>query len=198
MRSRCMPKSWQRCTTSGSTSTKEPGSSSRSTRSCAVSLPVECWRSMRSAPPPLRDAARRRSRSSNLFRVELIVAVVGGHDGPSAERARLFITSGPGGEFGPVPRAGCSGGRYNPAVSFLEADTGVLARCLAEVSEDPAALVEGFFERSEISALAPRGEAPSLRVWREEGFSIRLVSDAETWMTSRDGLDGTTFLEALR
>jgi hypothetical protein len=88
--------------------------------------------------------------------------------------------------------------RYNRPVSFLEADTGALARCLAQVSEDPAALVEAFFERTEQVALAPRGEPIPLRVWREEGFSIRLASRDETWMVSRDGIDGTLFLEALR
>ncbi len=81
---------------------------------------------------------------------------------------------------------------------FLEADIGALARCLAQVSDDPAALVEGFFERTEQTALAPRGETAAHRVWREEGFSIRLASRDETWMVSRDGIDGTEFLEALR
>ena len=65
-------------------------------------------------------------------------------------------------------------------------------------SDDPAALVEGFFERTEQIELAPRGETAAHRVWREEGFSIRLASRDETWMVSRDGIDGTEFLEALR
>jgi predicted Zn-dependent protease len=83
-------------------------------------------------------------------------------------------------------------------MSLLEADIGALARCLAQVSEDPAALVEAFFERTEQSVLAPRGETPGHRVWREEGFSIRLASRDETWMVSRDGIDGNGFLDALR
>ena len=87
---------------------------------------------------------------------------------------------------------------YNRRMSFLEADIGALARCLAQVSDDPAALVEAFFERTEQTALAPRGETAAHRVWREEGFSIRLASRDETWMVSRDGIDGTDFLEALR
>ncbi|HVR30809.1 MAG TPA: metallopeptidase TldD-related protein [Thermoanaerobaculia bacterium] len=81
---------------------------------------------------------------------------------------------------------------------FLDADTGALARCLAQVSEDPAVLVEAFFERTEQVSLAPHGESPPLRVWREEGFSVRLVSRDETWMVSRDSIDGSSFLEALR
>jgi predicted Zn-dependent protease len=83
-------------------------------------------------------------------------------------------------------------------VSFLEADTGALARCLSEISEDPAALVEGFFERSEQAAFAPGGAPPTFRVWREEGLSVRLVTRHQTWMASRDGIDGESFLEALR
>jgi hypothetical protein len=83
-------------------------------------------------------------------------------------------------------------------MSFLEADIGALARCLAQVSDDPAALVEAFFERSEQTALGPPGSTPAHRVWREEGFSIRLASRDETWMVSRDGIDGPGFLEALR
>jgi predicted Zn-dependent protease len=83
-------------------------------------------------------------------------------------------------------------------VSFLEADMGALARCLTQISEDPAALVEGFFERTEQTAVTPQGEAPAYRVWREEGFSVRLASRDESWMVSRDGIDGAGFLEALR
>jgi predicted Zn-dependent protease len=88
-------------------------------------------------------------------------------------------------------------GAYNPRV-FLDADTGTLARCLTQVSDDPAALVEAFFERTEVMALAPRGESVPLQVWREDGFSVRLVSREETFLVSRDGIDGSTFLEALR
>jgi predicted Zn-dependent protease len=109
-------------------------------------------------------------------------------------RGRVFITQRRRAE-----RARALAARgYDRSVSFLDADTGALARCLAQVSEDPAALVEGFFERSEQLALAPRGESPPLRVWREEGFSVRLVSDDETFLVSRDGIDGTAFLEAVR
>jgi predicted Zn-dependent protease len=81
---------------------------------------------------------------------------------------------------------------------FLDADTGALARCLTQVSDDPADLVEAFFERVEVMALAPREGPVPLRVWREEGFSVRLVSRDETFLVSRDGIDGSTFLEALR
>src|SRR5688572_14715041 len=201
MRSRCMLKSWQRWTTSGSTSTKVPASTSRSTRSCAVSLPASCWRWMRSAPPPKREAARRRSRSSNLVRVELMReagarAVVDGPaiSGKTKRGAFVYHTAAAGAKVGGAGRPAS----YNPAVSFLEADTAALARCLTEVSDDPADLVEAFFERTEQVVLAPSGESPALRVWREEGFSIRFASRGQTWMVARDGIDGSGFLEALR
>src|SRR5271157_413704 len=47
-----MPKSWQRCVTSLSVSSKVPSSSRNSTRSRADILPSLCWRSRRCAPPP--------------------------------------------------------------------------------------------------------------------------------------------------
>src|SRR5262245_33392934 len=53
-----MPKSRQRCTTNRSISTNVPGSTSRSMRSRAVSLPFWCWASMRSWPPPCSDRSR--------------------------------------------------------------------------------------------------------------------------------------------
>src|ERR1700761_9145766 len=61
-----MPKSTERCSTNMSYSSKEPGSSSASMRSRAVSLPLPCWASMRRWPPPNRAAARRRSSSFNM------------------------------------------------------------------------------------------------------------------------------------
>ena len=53
-----------RAVTNASSSTNEPGSSSRSSRSRAVSLPRACCWSIRAWPPPSRDRARIvRSRS---------------------------------------------------------------------------------------------------------------------------------------
>src|SRR5512147_60147 len=62
-----MPKSRQRWTTKGSSSRNEPGSSSSSIRSCAVSLPSACCRSTRSRPPPSSRDSRRASRSAIRF-----------------------------------------------------------------------------------------------------------------------------------
>src|ERR1043165_9228403 len=61
-----MPKSIERCSTNMSYSSNEPGSSSASMRSRAVSLPLACCASTRRWPPPWRAAARRRSSSSNM------------------------------------------------------------------------------------------------------------------------------------
>src|SRR5262245_34899502 len=62
-----MPKSRLRWTTKGSSSKKDPGSSSLSMRSCAESLPSRCCLSMRSAPPPRRAFSRSASSSSIFF-----------------------------------------------------------------------------------------------------------------------------------
>src|SRR5262245_20929267 len=53
-----MPKSRQRCVTKRSISTNVPGSTSRSMRSRAVSLPFWCCASMRPWPPPSSDRSR--------------------------------------------------------------------------------------------------------------------------------------------
>src|SRR5687767_10787312 len=53
-----MPKSTQLCSTYMSTSSNEPGSSSTSSRSRAVSRPLACCAAMRFSPPPRRAAAR--------------------------------------------------------------------------------------------------------------------------------------------
>jgi hypothetical protein len=58
-----IPKSRQRCVTSLSTSSKVPGSNSKSMRSRAVSLPLSCWRRSRSSPPP---SSARRSRPASV------------------------------------------------------------------------------------------------------------------------------------
>src|SRR5471030_1674606 len=62
-----MPKSIERCSTNMSYSSNEPGSTSASMRSRAVSLPLACWASIRRWPPPNRAAARRFSSSFNMF-----------------------------------------------------------------------------------------------------------------------------------
>jgi predicted Zn-dependent protease len=86
---------------------------------------------------------------------------------------------------------------YNREVAFLDTDVGAVARTLALVSDDPEDLVEAFLERSEESEIvAPAGGG--LRVWREEGFGIRLVSGERVFAVSRDQIDGDCFLDAAR
>ena len=58
------PNKVERCVTSMPISSKLPGSSSRSMRSRAVSLPLACWASMRFSPPPKRAWAFFASRRS--------------------------------------------------------------------------------------------------------------------------------------
>src|SRR5437870_6193339 len=64
-----MPKSRQRCSTSLSSSSKDPSSRSRPTRSRAVSLPSTCCLWTRSGPPPAsarRSFSRRTSTGSGI------------------------------------------------------------------------------------------------------------------------------------
>src|SRR5258705_5378700 len=69
-----MPKSVVRCSTKTPVSWKEPGSSRRSIRSRAVSLPSAWSFSIRSLPPPSRTSCRRRLSSSMGFRGVRFVA----------------------------------------------------------------------------------------------------------------------------
>src|SRR5215210_1271547 len=66
-----MPKSWLRCSTNMSHSSKESGSSNTSMRSRAVSLPFSCCAWTRRSPPPARAAAR---FSSSRRRMSCMVA----------------------------------------------------------------------------------------------------------------------------
>ena len=57
---------WLRCATNMSNSSKLPSSSSTSSRSRAVSLPLACCAAIRAAPPPSRASARRASSWSRM------------------------------------------------------------------------------------------------------------------------------------
>lgn len=81
---------------------------------------------------------------------------------------------------------------------FAELDTAAVARTLSQIAEEPEDVVDAFFERREEIELAPEDEAPGLRVWREEGFALRLVREGRTWLATRDGMSGRAFAEALR
>lgn len=81
---------------------------------------------------------------------------------------------------------------------FSELDTAAVARTLSQIAEQPEDVVDAFFERKEEIELPPEDEAPGLRVWREEGFAIRLVREGKTWLATRDAVESRPFAEALR
>jgi len=81
---------------------------------------------------------------------------------------------------------------------FSELDTAAVARTLSQIAEQPEDVVDAFFERREDLELPPEDEGPGLRVWREEGFAIRLVREGRTWLASRDAIESRPFAEALR
>ena len=81
---------------------------------------------------------------------------------------------------------------------FSELDTAAVARTLSQIAEQPDDVVDAFFERREEVELPPEDEGPGLRVWREEGFAVRLVREGRTWLASRDAIESRPFAEALR
>lgn len=81
---------------------------------------------------------------------------------------------------------------------FSELDTAAVARTLSQIAEQPEDVVDAYFERREDVEMAAEDEGPGLRVWREEGFAIRLVREGHTWLATRDVMDSRPFAEALR
>jgi predicted Zn-dependent protease len=81
---------------------------------------------------------------------------------------------------------------------FSKLDTAAVARTLSQIAEQPEDVVDAFFERREEVELAPEGDPGGLRIWREEGFAVRLVRQGLTWMASRDAIEARPFAEALR
>lgn len=81
---------------------------------------------------------------------------------------------------------------------FARLDTAAVARTLSQIAEQPDDVVDAFFERREEVELAPEGDPGGLRVWREEGFAVRLAREGLTWLSSRDVIESRSFAEALR
>jgi predicted Zn-dependent protease len=81
---------------------------------------------------------------------------------------------------------------------FAALDRAAVARTLSQLAQRSGDFVDAYFERLEEVELPPDGEAPGLRVRREEGFAIRLVREGRTWLASRDDLEPRSFAEALR
>jgi predicted Zn-dependent protease len=81
---------------------------------------------------------------------------------------------------------------------WSELDTAAVARALSQIAEQPEDVVDAYFERREEVELPPEEDAPGLRVWREEGFAVRLLRGRRSWLASRDGIAERPFAEALR
>lgn len=81
---------------------------------------------------------------------------------------------------------------------FRDLDTPAIARSLTQIADREGDLADAFFERQEIVELAPPEESAGVRVWREQGFAIRLIRGGGAWMASRDGIDPALFTDALR
>jgi predicted Zn-dependent protease len=78
---------------------------------------------------------------------------------------------------------------------FSKLDTAAVARTLSQIAERPEDVVDAFFERREEVEM---GETAGLRVWREEGFAVRLAREGRTWLAARDAIEAKPFAEALR
>jgi predicted Zn-dependent protease len=83
-------------------------------------------------------------------------------------------------------------------VPFALLDTAAVARTLSQIAEQSEDLVDAFFERREEVELPAEGDVPGLRVFREEGFAVRLVREGRTWLAARDQIEPRPFAEALR
>lgn len=81
---------------------------------------------------------------------------------------------------------------------FEKLDTAAVARTLSQIAEQPEDVVDAYFERREELELAPEGDPGALRIWREEGFAVRLVREGRTWLASRDAIEARPFAESLR
>src|SRR5262249_24856779 len=136
-------KSRQRCSTSLSSSSKLPSSSSRSTRSRAVSLPSRCCRSRRSSPPP---ASARRVRSRRSSSGQLSPGLVRQSARPPA--------AGPGA----ARRRFAGGGRFGaPCARAHGEDRQLLADRLARAGGTAHLLGEAAHQLLEAAAAAAAG-----------------------------------------
>lgn len=84
------------------------------------------------------------------------------------------------------------------ATPFADLDRAAVARAVSQLAQRPGDFVDAYFERLEEVELPADGEAPGMRVRREEGFAIRLVREGRTWLASRDDLRPRSFAQALR
>lgn len=104
---------------------------------------------------------------------------------------RIISSPGPG-------RESSSGCARISVVPFSNLDTTAIARALSRIADRQDDLADAFFERQEEIEVAPADESAGVRVWREEGFALRLVREGTTWLASRDQIEPVEFSESLR
>jgi predicted Zn-dependent protease len=106
-----------------------------------------------------------------------------------------------------------------PPHPFASLDTAAVARSLSQLApgarggeepgpgadsvmggadDGPDAWADAFFERSEEVEMPADGEAPGVRVRREEGLAVRLVRGGRSWLAARDAIEPAAFSDALR
>ena len=81
---------------------------------------------------------------------------------------------------------------------FVDLDTTAIARSLSQIADREGDLADAYFERREEVELPADDDPPGIRVWRDEGFAIRLLRGGNTWLATRDQIDRSLFAESLR
>ncbi len=89
-------------------------------------------------------------------------------------------------------------GKMPPEMAFFGLDTAAISRALAQLAEHHGDEADAYLERQEVLTLPAEGEPPGLRLWREEGFALRLTRGEASWSASRDGLTPLALAAALR
>jgi len=83
-------------------------------------------------------------------------------------------------------------------VPFRDLDTTAIARSLSQIADREGDLADVFFERQEVVELPAADEASGVRVWREQGFAVRLIREGAEWLASRDQIEPELFADGLR
>lgn len=81
---------------------------------------------------------------------------------------------------------------------FRDLDTTAIARSLSQIADREGDLADVFFERQEVVELPAAEAAAGVRIWREEGFAVRLIREGAAWLASRDGIEPELFADGLR
>ena len=81
---------------------------------------------------------------------------------------------------------------------FQDLDTSAIARSLSQIADREGDLADAYFERQETIELPPADESAGVRIWREQGFALRLIRDGAAWQVSRDEIEPALFADGLR